>query len=347
MTNDINSEPDFQDLSDKEAGLLDIVFETNSNLEDILHTGSLINDPAISKTPAVIHATTKDFEKQPYYHLDICDLLRMELAKPISANNIQKYGEVWGIFSGQHNEVQNDNIIRILYYYPLKSLSYRILEVHNESYSLSEKSHHLPATNLIAHYYPTNEYPPIPGTVTIVELDSCKDTSYKNYVPISLEYLKRLYPINSIRSTLMRVDSSLPIKVISISLWQDSLSGNRSKKWNSHECNLLSFPRLPVEFNRSHQEYRFVSIAKGSHGIKVLPSMICNIQQLHNGIIGYNAVNNQYALLTRSLLMITGDNPAASELANHSWKSNYPCRICLYVKQGTLSTNDDAKSQDI
>ncbi|KAG0134962.1 hypothetical protein HOY82DRAFT_537098 [Tuber indicum] len=261
--------------------------------------------------PAVIHATTNDADKKPYYHLNVCDLLRMELAKPISASNLQEHGQViyhrenqenqdpkrrlyqqpwtgdkccltptlqppvyippsqpnlqiwfgdilplnnctnqnaWGIFCGQHDEVYSDSVQRILHFYPLKCLENRVFEVHNETHSLAEHCIQLPAKNLIGHYYPSNQYPLMPGMVTIMELDTNSTNSSQNiYIPISLEHLQKLYPIHPIKETLQRIDSSLSIRTVNISLWQDGLSGNRSKKWNPHEYTLLSFPGLPLE----------------------------------------------------------------------------------------------------
>ena len=38
--------------------------------------------------------------------------------------------------------------------------------------------------------------------------------------------------------------SKHPVRVMNLTLWQDGLSGNRTKKWNPHEATLLSFPGI-------------------------------------------------------------------------------------------------------
>lgn len=42
--------------------------------------------------------------------------------------------------------------------------------------------------------------------------------------------------------------------------------------------------------------------------------------------------------------MRTGDNPAASELCSHSWRSTYPCRVCVFNNTNITSPKDISES---
>lgn len=44
---------------------------------------------------------------------------------------------------------------------------------------------------------------------------------------------------------------------------------------------------------------------------------------------------NKLAVVTGSIVQLKVDNPAASDLCNHMWKSNFPCRLCLFTTSKT------------
>ena len=78
----------------------------------------------------------------------------------------------------------------------------------------------------------------------------------------------------------------------------------------------------------------FLGVAKHLPGITLLGPVIQELQHLQKGIIGFqvNPGTKEMAIITGSLVMMKGDNPASSELANHAWHNYYPCRVCLYRK---------------
>lgn len=43
-------------------------------------------------------------------------------------------------------------------------------------------------------------------------------------------------------------------------------------------------------------------------------------------------------VVTGSIVQVKVDNPAASDLCNHMWTSNFPCRLCLYNKSKDSDT---------
>ena len=76
----------------------------------------------------------------------------------------------------------------------------------------------------------------------------------------------------------------------------------------------------------------FLGVAKHLPGITLLGPVIQELQHLQKGIISFNPGTKEMAIITGSLVIIKGDNPASSELANHAWQSHHPCRVCLYRK---------------
>ncbi|RPA94178.1 hypothetical protein L873DRAFT_1476533 [Choiromyces venosus 120613-1] len=75
--------------------------------------------------------------------------------------------------------------------------------------------------------------------------------------------------------------------------------------------------------------------------------MMNEIKQLQRGIIGYDANNKNSVIITGSLLMVKGDNPASSTLANHLWKSDFPCRACLFNKKEPTNTSTNIQNRTV
>ena len=58
---------------------------------------------------------------------------------------------------------------------------------------------------------------------------------------------KKAFGPHPVMQNRNRIATTLPITVANISLWQDGLSGNASKKWNPHEASIMSLAGLPRE----------------------------------------------------------------------------------------------------
>lgn len=65
----------------------------------------------------------------------------------------------------------------------------------------------------------------------------------------------------------------------------------------------------------------------------MVPPIVEELKRLERGILTYHAKNEEVVVLCGSITHGTGDNPAASDLSSHSWRSDFPCRLCLFNKK--------------
>lgn len=74
----------------------------------------------------------------------------------------------------------------------------------------------------------------------------CTDASGNLRPSIPLrESFERMFGQHPVHMNRNKISPTLPITVCNLSLWQDGLSGNASKKWNPHEACLMSLAGLP------------------------------------------------------------------------------------------------------
>ncbi|RPA92332.1 hypothetical protein L873DRAFT_197667 [Choiromyces venosus 120613-1] len=220
----------------------------------------------------------------------------------------------WGICQGQV-EVVNDQKEEIyLKISRLKQIEPGVLlfSLQHNTLDSTKKTELHPLQAIQSVYNPTSEFPPPQGYRTIVievgELHTTDNlpsiNSHTPYEIMSSEEIDHYFSVHPVKKTRNNFDPQIAVRQLNVNIWQDGLSGNRTKKWNPHECTLLSFPGL--------------------------------VQQNHNSL--------QFIVLTGSLLMMKEDNPASSELANHAWQGSYPCRLCLHHKNEVTSEDSHLPS---
>ncbi|RPB01525.1 hypothetical protein L873DRAFT_1788208 [Choiromyces venosus 120613-1] len=267
----------------------------------------------------------------------------VKFGEPYATNQTSAHqNDECGIFCGQCDIIIGTTTIPHILYHKIQRLQEGVFAI---PYNLEEWSHQKPllkpALNLIHKYEICEEYPPQTGFAVIVSKHHKAGQSESEYIIRSKELLSCHFQKFSVKELWQTLGSKHSVRVVNLTLWQDGLSGNRTKKWNPHEATLLSFPGLTSSVKAGKDYLRFLSIARDSPGISLLKPIVNKITQLQRRIVGYDASRKQLTIITGSLLIMKGDNPAASDLANHSWKSDFPCRICFYNKKSPSNGTED------
>ena len=72
-----------------------------------------------------------------------------------------------------------------------------------------------------------------------------------NYEILTADEIENYFPTHAIKllrdEIQLRVNIKPSIRQFNITLWQDGLSGSRTKRWNPHEYTLLSFPGIKIK----------------------------------------------------------------------------------------------------
>ena len=90
--------------------------------------------------------------------------------------------------------------------------------------------------------------------------------------------------------------------------------------------------------NNFHPSQNFF-LATGKHinATDMIQPVVEQLIRLQRGIQAFDATTGRKVVICGSLVMGTGDNPAASDLCAHTWRSNRPCRVCLFNKRNVSS----------
>ncbi|KAN0075152.1 hypothetical protein V8E54_007763, partial [Elaphomyces granulatus] len=109
---------------------------------------------------------------------------------------------------------------------------------------------------------------------------------------------------------------------INVSIWNDGLSGVRSKRWNPFEVWTVTLAGL-TRTNNFHPSQNFF-LAAGRHikATDMIQPVVEQLVRLQRGIQAFDATTGRKIVICGGLVMGTGDNPAASDLCAHSWQSN-------------------------
>jgi hypothetical protein len=79
----------------------------------------------------------------------------------------------------------------------------------------------------------------------------------------------------------------------------------------------------------------------------MIQPVVEQLARLQRGIRAFDATTRRKIVICGGLVMGTGDNPAASDLCAHNWKSNRPCRVCLFNKKNVSSYVDVHQSAPV
>ncbi|KAL0077270.1 hypothetical protein F4703DRAFT_1883021 [Phycomyces blakesleeanus] len=125
------------------------------------------------------------------------------------------------------------------------------------------------------------------------------------------------------------------VRIVSIILFTDDTSGNRSKQYNPFESWLMRCAALPFKDRNSIANIQFLStIPKkdGANGMSLLPAIVDDFKKLEKGVKMFSAEDNEYVLVVAPILWIEADTPCHSELCGLLGLAiTFPCRRC-YIK---------------
>ncbi|KAI8144219.1 hypothetical protein BJV82DRAFT_608751 [Fennellomyces sp. T-0311] len=121
------------------------------------------------------------------------------------------------------------------------------------------------------------------------------------------------------------------VRVVPINLFSDDTSGNTTKKWNKFDSWSMVPAALPLDERNKRENTFLLCVHKRLSAINMLEEIVRDVRQLEDGMIMYDAVNNEEVLVISPLNFIIGDNARHSELACHKGaRANFPCRKCFY-----------------
>ena len=84
----------------------------------------------------------------------------------------------------------------------------------------------------------------------------------------------------------------------------------------------------------------FLAAARHIKATDMIRPVVEQLIRLQRGIQAFDATTGRKIVICGGLVMGTGDNPAASDLCSHTWRSNRPCRVCLFNKRNVSSYID-------
>src|SRR5436305_8342128 len=240
----------------------------------------------------------------------------------------------WGIFCGQADKLKIDGTCdRQIRYWPAVSVGDRAICIRapKKGENILQGSHEADMTSVLCGYKGVRglihqHTPTGQREVHVYEYDNDSDT----LVPVSREAFEKLLGTHPVRLNCALVGNNTPIRVVNLSFWQDGMSGSRTKKWNPHECSAISFAGLPHAITDKPSGVHIISVARDTSSTRLLEGVKEEIVHLQHGILVFDASTQKMTIVTGSLVQAKADNPAASSFASHSWKGNYPCRVCFY-----------------
>lgn len=155
----------------------------------------------------------------------------------------------YGIFCGQSLLDHDQVLSHRLHYYPLQQIPEGLLFPHNELVIDQKKISYINRNLVTACFqasFPLDTTQGIKLRTAIYILTTDPTGSPQASRP-SRESFDQIFNLHPVLVNRNKVSQSLPITVVNISLWQDGLSGNASKKWNPYEACLMSLAGLPRE----------------------------------------------------------------------------------------------------
>ncbi|KAJ3559218.1 hypothetical protein NM688_g473 [Phlebia brevispora] len=121
-------------------------------------------------------------------------------------------------------------------------------------------------------------------------------------------------------------------RVLSVPIWLycDDTSGNTSKKWNKHNSILFTLAGLPQDLVHMLYNIHFIATSNIASPLEMMEYVRAVLTELRQeGLEVWDSHFREHVLLIVWALAFEGDNPMASEIANHVGMSGTMfCRIC-------------------
>ncbi|KAL0087485.1 C2H2-type zinc finger transcription factor, partial [Phycomyces blakesleeanus] len=144
--------------------------------------------------------------------------------------------------------------------------------------------------------------------------------------------MKKPMPLSVLPGNVDRDAVFYKVRIVSIILFTDDTSGNRSKQYNPFESWLMRCTALPFKDRNSIANIQFLStIPKkdGANGMSLLPAIVDDFKKLEKGVKMFSAEDNEYVLVVVPILWIEADMPCHSELCRLLGPATtFPCRRC-------------------
>ena len=119
--------------------------------------------------------------------------------------------------------------------------------------------------------------------------------------------------------------------MVPLVLFSDDTSGNKSKKWHKFESWSLVIAGLPRHFNARKENIHFISCSDKVSSLELCKPIAQQLTMLEtDGVVVFDALNQEEVLVVAPVLCIVCDNPMASKLCNHLGSSALKyCRLCM------------------
>ncbi|CAB4010556.1 Hypothetical predicted protein [Paramuricea clavata] len=137
-----------------------------------------------------------------------------------------------------------------------------------------------------------------------------------------------------------------PTLTVPLVVFSDETSGNRSKKWNQLESYSMFLAGLPRKDVTKFSNIHFICASNLVDSVTLGKEIATDLKNLEEGMLMYDAKDDQQVFVQCPVLLVACDNPRASEFAHHMGSSaTHFCRTCDATKEtgaevGTLRTTD-------
>ncbi|KEP45802.1 hypothetical protein V565_240180, partial [Rhizoctonia solani 123E] len=134
-----------------------------------------------------------------------------------------------------------------------------------------------------------------------------------------------------------------PVYSIPFIVFQDDVSGNRTKQFNKHNVCYMTNAALPrTEYNKT-PNIRFVGLSTTCTPLEMMEGLTTMFQEtFEDPVLAFDATAECEILIRAYIVLISADNPMHAEhCSSTGLQSNFPCRVC-----GFGGTQSDRKSEN-
>ncbi|KAI9359672.1 hypothetical protein DFJ73DRAFT_621847 [Zopfochytrium polystomum] len=122
---------------------------------------------------------------------------------------------------------------------------------------------------------------------------------------------------------------------------EDDMSGNESKKWNKYESWNFQFARLPQQLRDLHENIHFIMTSKTASGIESAEAIAACFRELRTGISIFDPIRKKKVTVVACILQTVGDNLMHAVICSKTGlTSSHPCRFCQ-IPDFQLGTSPD------
>ncbi|KAF2861158.1 hypothetical protein K470DRAFT_285954 [Piedraia hortae CBS 480.64] len=113
---------------------------------------------------------------------------------------------------------------------------------------------------------------------------------------------------------------------MNISIWNDGVGSKKGKKCDPLDVWTMCLTGRSREENYYASNINTIAVGHRMKYVSIVETIRENLVRLQREILVFNSETQQYQMLCGGLVMIVGDNPAASDLCSHMWGSDFSCR---------------------